>query len=126
MILQTVLLWSILVPALVLGHLDLPLPGDGGRGIHVDGDCDAGVAGGDEHVLACVEPAGSNKREKLISILPFFTEDFPGIMFIPKLLFFVDPVLDSLNETKILSFEDSPTDDWWRGIPRNTDWKEEV
>ena len=66
MILQTVLFWSILVRTLVLGHLDLPLPGDGCRGVDVDGDGDTGVAGGDKHVLAGVVPAVSNERGKYI------------------------------------------------------------
>ena len=54
MILQTVLLWSILVPALVLGHLDLPLPGGGGGGVDVDGDGDTGGTHWDKHVLPSV------------------------------------------------------------------------
>ena len=55
MVLQTVLLRSILVPALVLSHLDLPVPGHGGPGVDVEGDGDAGGAGRDVHVLAGVE-----------------------------------------------------------------------
>ena len=54
MVLQAVFLWSIQVPALVLGHLDLPLPGDGGDGVYVDGDGDTGGTHGDKHVLPSI------------------------------------------------------------------------
>ena len=54
-ILEAVLVWSHHVPALVLRHLDLPLPG-GGRGarVYVDVDGVAGVGGGHPHVLSSV------------------------------------------------------------------------
>ena len=54
MVLETVLLGHHHVAALVLGHLDLPVPGDGGRGVDVEGDGDAGGTCGDVHVLASV------------------------------------------------------------------------
>ena len=57
MILQTVLLRSLLIPALKLRHLDLPVPGGGGPGVDVQCDGDAGGAGGDVHVLARVVAA---------------------------------------------------------------------
>ena len=52
MILETVLSRRHHVPTLVLGHLDLPLPGcASGTGVNVDVDLVAGVGGGDPHVL---------------------------------------------------------------------------
>ena len=52
MILETVLLRRHHVAALVLGHLDLPLPGGAsGPGVDVDVDLVAGVGGGDPHML---------------------------------------------------------------------------
>ena len=55
MILETVLLRSHEVAAIVLSHLDGPFPGGGGDGgVDVEGDGDAGGAGGDVHVLAGV------------------------------------------------------------------------
>ena len=52
MILQTVLLRSPEVAALVLGHLDVPGPGGGGgEGVDVQGDGHTGGAGGHPHVL---------------------------------------------------------------------------
>ena len=55
MILKTVLLRHHHVAALVLGHLDLPLPGGAsGPGVNVDVDLIARVGGGDPHVLASV------------------------------------------------------------------------
>ena len=52
MILETVLLWHHHVPALVLGHLDLPLPGGAsGPSVDVNVDLVAGVGGEDPHVL---------------------------------------------------------------------------
>ena len=62
MVLEAVLLRHHHVPALVLGHLDLPLPG-GGRGPRVDVDVDrvTGVGGGHPHVLARVVAAYSGR-----------------------------------------------------------------
>ena len=58
MILKTVLLRHHHVATLVLGHLDLPLPGGpSGPGVDVDVDLVAGVGGGDPHVLAGVVAA---------------------------------------------------------------------
>ena len=55
MILETVQLGHHQVVALVLGHLDLPLPGcASGPGVDVDVDLVAGVGGGHPHVLARV------------------------------------------------------------------------
>ena len=54
MVLQTVLLWCLLIPALKLSHLDLPVPGGRSPGVDVEGDGDAGGAGRDVHVLAGV------------------------------------------------------------------------
>ena len=55
MILKTVQLGHHQVVALVLGHLDLPLPGGAsGPGVDVNVDLVAGVGGGDPHVLAGV------------------------------------------------------------------------
>ena len=55
MILEAVLARHHHVPALVLGHLDLPLPGcASGPGVDVNVDLVAGVGGGDPHVLAGV------------------------------------------------------------------------
>ena len=55
MILQTVLLRSPEVAALVLGHLDVPGPGGGGgEGVDVQGDGHTGGTGGDPHVLPSV------------------------------------------------------------------------
>ena len=57
MVLQTFLLRSLLIPALVLRHLDLPVPGGGCPGVDVQCDGDAGWTGGDVHVLARVVAA---------------------------------------------------------------------
>ena len=58
MVLQTVLLWSHPVAALVLSHLDVPGPAGGGGGrVDINGDCHTGGAGGDEHVLPGVVAA---------------------------------------------------------------------
>ena len=54
--LQTVLLRGFEAAALVLSHLDLPVPGGGGPGVNVEGDGDTGGTGGDVHVLASVVP----------------------------------------------------------------------
>ena len=55
MILETVLLWHHHVAALILGHLDLPLPGGAsGPGVNVNVDLVTGVRGRDPHVLASV------------------------------------------------------------------------
>ena len=55
MILETVLLWHHHVAALILSHLDLPLPGGGGGpGVYVNVDLVALVGGGDVHVLTSV------------------------------------------------------------------------
>ena len=52
---ETVQLWHHQVIALILGHLDLPLPGGAsGPGVDVDVDLVAGVGGGDPHVLPSV------------------------------------------------------------------------
>ena len=52
MILKALLLRHHHVAALILGHLDLPLPGGrGGPSVDVDVDLVAGVGGGDPHVL---------------------------------------------------------------------------
>ena len=62
MVLQTFLLGHHEVAALVLGHLDLPLPGGpGGPGVDVDVDLVAGVGGGDPHVLAGVVAADGGR-----------------------------------------------------------------
>ena len=62
MVLETVLLGHHHVAALVLGHLDLPLPGGpGGPGVDVDVDLVAGVGGGDPHVLAGVVAADGGR-----------------------------------------------------------------
>ena len=54
-VLEAVLLRHHQVPALVLRHLDLPLPRScGGAGVYVDVDGVAGVGGGHPHVLARV------------------------------------------------------------------------
>ena len=50
-VLETFLLWCHLIPALVLRHLDLPVPVSGCPGVDVQCDGDAGGAGGDVHVL---------------------------------------------------------------------------
>ena len=52
--LEAVLCGGIEAAALVLSHLDLPVPGDGGPGVDVECDGDAGGTGGDVHVLASV------------------------------------------------------------------------
>ena len=62
MVLQTVLLWCLLIPALKLSHLDLPVPGGGGPGVDVQCDSDAGGTGGDVHVLARVVAADDGWR----------------------------------------------------------------
>ena len=55
MVLEAVLLRHHHVPALVLRHLDLPLPRScGGPGVNVDVDGVAGVGGWHPHVLARV------------------------------------------------------------------------
>ena len=55
MVLETVLLGHHHVAALVLGHLDLPLPGGRRAGrVDIDGDDVAGGRGRDVHVLASV------------------------------------------------------------------------
>ena len=55
MILETVLLRHHHVAALILSHLDLPLPGGAsGPSVDVNVDLVAGVRGGDPHVLASV------------------------------------------------------------------------
>ena len=55
MVLEAVLFGSHHVPALVLRHLDLPLPGGGGGPrVNVDVDGVTGVGGRHEHVLAGV------------------------------------------------------------------------
>ena len=54
MILEAVLLryLEVVVPALVLRHLDVPGPGGGGGGgVDVEGDGHTGGAGGHPHVL---------------------------------------------------------------------------
>ena len=57
-ILETVLLRSHEVPALVLSHLDVPGPGGGGGGrVDINGDGHTGGAGGDKHVLPGVVAA---------------------------------------------------------------------
>ena len=61
-VLQTFLLRSLLIPALVLRHLDLPVPGGGCPGVDVQCDGDAGGAGGDVHVLARVVAADDGWR----------------------------------------------------------------
>ena len=53
-VLQTVLLRGVEVPALVLSHLNLPVPGGRSPGVDVEGDGDTGGTGGDVHVLAGV------------------------------------------------------------------------
>ena len=59
---QTFLLGHHEVATLVLGHLDLPLPGGpGGPGVYVDVDLVAGVGGGDPHVLAGVVAADDGR-----------------------------------------------------------------
>ena len=60
--LEAVLCGSILAAALVLSHLDLPVPGHGGPGVDVEGDGDAGGTGGDVHVLASVVSADDRRR----------------------------------------------------------------
>ena len=60
MVLQAVLLGDdeVVVPALVLSHLDVPGPGGGGGGrVDINGDGHTGGAGGDEHVLPGVVAA---------------------------------------------------------------------
>ena len=57
MILQTVLLGydEVVIPTLVLSHLDVPGPGGGGGGgVDVDVDGDTGGTGRHPHVLAGV------------------------------------------------------------------------
>ena len=54
-ILETVLLRSPEVAALVLSHLDVPVPGEGGgAGVDVEGEGRTGVTGWYPHVLASV------------------------------------------------------------------------
>ena len=61
--LKTVLLRHLKVLTLVLGHLDLPGPGDARvPGVHVDVDLVAGVGGGDKHVLAGVNSADDRRN----------------------------------------------------------------
>ena len=62
MILEAVLLWSHHIAALVLSHLDLPLPGGGG-GQSVDINVDLVTLGGgrDEHVLASIVATDSGR-----------------------------------------------------------------
>ena len=63
-ILQAVLLWylEVVIPALVLRHLDVPGPGEGGGGgVDVDVDGDTGGTGWHPHVLASVV-AADNRR----------------------------------------------------------------
>ena len=62
--LQTVLLRGFEAAALVLSHLDLPVPGGGGPSVNVEGDGDTGGAGGDEHVLAGVVAADDGRRRE--------------------------------------------------------------
>ena len=61
-VLETFLLWCHLIPALVLRHLDLPVPGGGCPGVDVQCDGDAGGAGGDVHVLPRVVAADDGWR----------------------------------------------------------------
>ena len=59
-VLQAVLLGDdeVVVPALVLSHLDVPGPAGGGGGrVDINGDGHTGGAGGDEHVLPGVVAA---------------------------------------------------------------------
>ena len=62
MVLQTFLLRSLLIPALVLRHLDLPVPGGRSPGVDVEGDGDTGGTGGDVHVLPRVVAADDGGR----------------------------------------------------------------
>ena len=61
-VLQTFLLRSLLIPALVLRHLDLPVPGGWCPGVDVQCDGDAGRTGGNVHVLARVVAADDGRR----------------------------------------------------------------
>ena len=61
-VLETFLLWCHLIPALVLRHLDLPVPGGGGAGVEVQCDGHTGVGGGDIHVLPRVVAADDGGR----------------------------------------------------------------
>ena len=55
MILEAILFRSHQVSTLILCHLDLPLPGGGGRaGVDINVDLIAGHGGRDEHMLTCV------------------------------------------------------------------------
>ena len=59
--LEAVLCGGIEAAALVLSHLDLPVPGGGAGGVDVERDGDAGGTGGDVHVLASVVPTDDGR-----------------------------------------------------------------
>ena len=66
-ILEAVLLGylEVVVPALVLRHLDVPGPGGGGGGgVDVEGDGHTGGAGWDPHVLPGVVAADDGRSSK--------------------------------------------------------------
>ena len=73
MILETVLLWHHQITALVLGHLDLPLPGGAsGPSVDVYVDLVAGVGGGDPHVLPGVVATDGGRLDMLmIRVSPY-------------------------------------------------------
>ena len=63
MVLETVLLRSHEVAALVLSHLDVPVPrGGGGVSVDVQVDGHAGVTGGHPHVLSGVVATDNGGR----------------------------------------------------------------